>query len=301
MNLKDTNGVFVALATPLQADGSLNRSALPPIVEFLIDKGVSGIFAASTVGEFVHLPAAQRYDLVAATVDCARGRIPILAGASDISPLRVIEHCREFRRSGAAAAVIAPPYYYAMGQDDIVAHYRCVAESVDLPFVLYHIPQCSNRMTAKTMLSIAEKCSPAGLKNSNPDVIEMMTLIRELGPGGIPYFVGPDELILTGLQLGAAGCMSGLPGVVPEAVVGMVDAFRAGDYGRATRIQYRFSELLQMIQDLPFPASYKLMMSIRGFEVGNPANAQSERTRRVAEERRPTIAAKIEEILATDL
>src|SRR5438093_2269449 len=127
-------GAFVAMATPFLPDGSIGRRTLQRMVEFQIERGVDGIFAASTVGEYVHLTAEERYELVGLTVEYAAGRVPVLGGAGDISPERVIRHCRELKAAGAACSVIAPPYYYGMKQEDLVAHYERVADRIEIPW-----------------------------------------------------------------------------------------------------------------------------------------------------------------------
>jgi len=270
---------------------------LRKMVDFLIERGVDGIFAASTVGEFVHLSAAQRRELVSLTVEFADGRVPVLAGAADISPRSVIEHCREFQRAGASFAVIAPPFYYPMRQEDLISHYQQIADSIDIPFVLYNIPQFCNPLRVDTMLRVIENCEPVALKNSNTDVTEMMALLHGLRQTTVSYLVGPDELLFTGLELGAHGSMSGLTGTIPEGVRNMIDAHRAGRSDLARRIQYAFLELLQLIADLPFPFSLKVMLDIRGFEMGPPVQAQSEATHKRIEERKPAIARQIQSIL----
>jgi len=290
-------GAIVAMATPFREDGTIHKDTLRRVTDFLIERKVDGIFAASTVGEFVHLSARQRHELVALTAEYAAGRVPVLGGASDLSPARVIDHCREFKRAGAGCATIAPPYYYAMTQEDILAHYHQVAESIELPFVLYHIPQCSNRMTVETMLEAVRSCGPVALKNSNTDVLEMMALLEGLKTSGITYLVGPDELLFTGLELGAAGCMSGLAGTVPEAVRRLIDSYRAGDIDLARRIQFSLLELLKLVGDIPFPACVKLMLSARGFDMGPPVHAQSPATRERIERRKPEVTRKITSIL----
>jgi 4-hydroxy-tetrahydrodipicolinate synthase len=267
------------------------------MVDFLIERGVDGIFAASTVGEFAHLAPRNRHELIALAVEYSDGRVPVLGGATDVSPARVIEHCREIRRSGASYAVIAPPFYYTLGQEEILAFYRVIADAIEIPFVLYHIPQCSNRMTVETMMNIVQGCGPAALKNSNTDVLEMLALLERLAPIDIPYLVGPDELLLTGLVHGAAGSMSGLTGVVPEAVRRLIDSFRSGDLGFARRIQFALLELLYLTSDLSFPSGLKVMYSARGFEMGPPLQAQSPAAIQKMEERKPLLAQKIESIL----
>ncbi len=290
-------GAIAALATPFESHDSLNRETLRLLIDFIIERGVDGIFAASTVGEFVHHSPRLRHELISLAVEFADGRVPVLGGATDMNPALVIEHCREIRRAGASCATIAPPYYYAMGQDDILAYYRKIADAIDVPFVLYHIPQCSNRMTIETMLSVVRICGAVGLKNSNTDVIEMLSLLDGLAPSGVPYLVGPDELLLTGLVHGASGSMSGLTGVVPEAMRRLIDSCRFGDLASARRIQFALIELLRLASDLPFPANLKLMLSARGFDMGTPVQAQSGATELKMEELKPVVAQKIDAIL----
>lgn len=290
-------GALVAMATPFRENGAIQRTTLRKMVDFLVERGVDGIFACSTVGEFVHLSAAQRYELVNLTVDYSDGRVPIVAGAGDISALRVVEHCREFKRAGASYASVAPPYYYRMSQEDLLAHYQRISDSIDIPLILYNIPQFCNPLSIDTMLKVVETCEPVALKNSNSDVIEMMNLLNALKNTSVSYLVGPDELMFTGLELGASGCMSGLTGIVPEAVRAMIDAFRAHNFDFARRIQFALLDLLQVIADLPFPFAYKLMLAIRGFDMGPPVHAQSAATQKKAEQKKPSLARKIDSVL----
>ncbi len=290
-------GAIVALTTPFKPDGSLNKETLRQMIDFLVERGVDGIFAASTVGEFVHISPRLRHELISLAVEYADGRVPVLGGATDMNPARVIENCREIRRAGASCATVAPPYYYGLSQEDILAFYREVADSIEIPFVLYHIPQCSNRMTVETILEVVRTCGAAALKNSSTDAIEMLSVLNGLAGSGVPYLVGPDELLLTGLAHGASGSMSGLTGVVPEAVRRLIDAFRSGDLSTARRIQSAFIGLLGLVSDLPFPAGLKLMLSVRGFEMGMPIQAQSAATKSRMEARKPDLAKKIDAIV----
>ena len=184
-----------------------------------------------------------------------------------------------------------------MRQEDLISHYQQIADSIDIPFVLYNIPQFCNPLRVDTMLRVIENCEPVALKNSNTDVTEMMALLHGLRQTTVSYLVGPDELLFTGLELGAHGSMSGLTGTIPEGVRNMIDAHRAGRSDLARRIQYAFLELLQLIADLPFPFSLKVMLDIRGFEMGPPVQAQSEATHKRIEERKPAIARQIQSIL----
>lgn len=290
-------GVLAAMATPFRRDGALNSSTLRRMVDFVVERGVDGIFAASTVGEFVQLSAAQRSELVALTVKYTDGRIPVLAGATDISPRKVIGHCREFKRAGASYATVAPPFYYPMKQADLVAHYEQIADSVDIPLVLYNIPQFTNPLQVDTMLEILDKCGPAALKNSSTSVIEMMELLSGMRGSGVSYLVGPDELILTGLDLGASGCITGLTGIVPEVVRCLADAYRAGRRERAHEIQRALLGLLRLVEDIPFPLSCKVLLAARGFDMGPPVQAVSAETEKKIERKRTGIARKLESIL----
>jgi 4-hydroxy-tetrahydrodipicolinate synthase len=87
-------GALVALASPFDSDGLLNKETLRLMIDFLVERGVDGIFAASTVGEFVHYAPRQRHELIALAVEYADGRVPVLGGATDMNPKRVVEHCR---------------------------------------------------------------------------------------------------------------------------------------------------------------------------------------------------------------
>ena len=160
-------GIFPPILTPLTPDERVDRASLKSLVSWLVDEGVHGIWALGTTAEFPCLDADERQAALEATVEAVAGRVPVVANVSDCSTGLAIRHGRVAQRVGVDAIALTPPYYYPHSMDEMLAHYRAMREAIDLPLLVYNIPQTVKvKMDVTTTLKLAEEGTIVGIKDS---------------------------------------------------------------------------------------------------------------------------------------
>ena len=133
-------GSFVALITPMRADGSVDEAALASFVDWQIREGTHGVVPVGTTGESPTLSHAEHKRVVEITIAVAKGRVPVIAGAGSNSTAEAIELARHAKAAGADAALVVTPYYNKPTQEGLFLHYTAIADAVDLPVIIYNIP-----------------------------------------------------------------------------------------------------------------------------------------------------------------
>lgn len=259
-------GVYAAMLTPFAADGGVNESELRRMTEFMIGKGLHGLFPISSVGEFVHLSAEQICRCMDIVVDQAAGRVPVTPGISATCAANAIHLAKHAQNLGCQAVVVCPPYYYPISQASLAAHIAAIAAAVDIPLILYNIPMFATPFSYDLVAQLAKSGRIAGMKDSSGSMVDLMHFM-DVAPD-INFLVGREETLAAALAVGAKGCMTATSGIVPEVMVGIWQAFHAGDQARMIRLQRAILPLLRACFAVPFPAGFKKAMSVRGFDLG---------------------------------
>ncbi|MGI8785524.1 MAG: dihydrodipicolinate synthase family protein [Acidobacteriota bacterium] len=264
------DGIFAALWTPTDADGRLLESELAALVEFLRNRRIHGVFALGSTGQFLYLEPEARKRLVDCVVQQA-GPLPVVANISDIRPAVVADLGRSARASGCAAVAIMPPYFYEPPQVDLVEFFVQSGEAAGLPVLLYNFPERTGaRIELETIAQVADRIPLAGIKHSGADAAYLPALIGLGREKNFVVFSGADTQIAEGMALGTAGCVGGLANIVPDLMVQIFDAARAGFPERATRAADRVRQLGEMIDRLHFPLNVAAGMEARNLPVGQP-------------------------------
>lgn len=264
------DGIFAALWTPTDAEGRLLESEVAALVEFLRNRRIHGILTLGSTGEFLHLAPEARKRLVGCVVQQA-GPLPVVANISDIRPAVVADLGRSARASGCAAVAIMPPYFYELPQADLVEFFVRSGEAAGLPVLLYNFPErTGTRIELETIAQVAERIPLAGIKHSGADAAYLPALIGLGREKNFVVFSGADTQIAEGMALGTAGCVGGLANIVPDLMVQIFDAVRAGFPERATRAADRVRQLGEMIDRLHFPLNVAAGMEARNLPVGQP-------------------------------
>ncbi len=278
-----TRGVICPIVTPLTAQGDINPTMLSPLVDFLIDRGIAGIYPLGTTGEGPLFTIDERKAIAAATVQAVAGRVPVIVHTGAMTTAEAIALTRHAQLIGADAASVITPWYFLHDEAALEAHYRAVLEAVaDFPVWLYNLPKfANNTLSAALVTRLAqdyENC--IGLKDSSGDLLTMCA-VNSLQGGRFNTAIGPDNLILAGLAMGLDCSVSGNSNHFPEMVVGIHTAFHAGDMARAQMLQHQLIAASEVVGRAGWLSAVKGVMAVRGLPVGpvraplQPASAEA--------------------------
>lgn len=265
-----TRGVICPTVTPLKANSDINPDMIPPLVDFLIERGISGIYPLGSTGEGPLFTTEERKAVAAATVEAVAGRVPVIVHTGAMTTAETIELTRHAHSIGADAASVITPWYFQHSEGALEAHYRAVLEAVaGFPVWLYNLPKfANNHLSAALVTRLArayENC--VGLKDSSGDLLTMCA-VNHLQGGRFNTAIGPDNLILAGLALGLDCSVSGNSNHFPEIVLGIHDAFHAGDLAAAQKRQKQLKAASDVIGSAGWLTAVKGVMSERGLPVG---------------------------------
>ena len=268
-------GVIVAMLTPFDEFGRINEAQVRKLVNFLIDKGVDGIFPVSSCGEYVHIDMEERKLLIDIVVDEARGRVDIIPGTGATCYHQSIELANYAKDKGCSAIVLHGPYFFKSSEDVVEGHLRKVAESVDIPIFLYNIPFFANEVTPPMAETLCHMSNVVGIKESSGNMINVMNLIemtRKVNPD-FRVFVGSEEIMLPALLMGGKGGMTATAGIVPEIMTGIYKAYKDGNSPLAFSLQFAILPLIRDMKSFNFPQGFKEALATRGIEMGPPKMA----------------------------
>lgn len=251
------SGSLVAIVTPMQTDGSVDNAALDRLVDFHIEQGTNGIVAVGTTGESPTLSVEEHIEVVRRIVLRAAKRLPVIAGTGANSTTEAIELTELAVEAGANACLLVTPYYNKPTQEGLYRHYRKIAESVDIPLVLYNVPSrtCCD-IKPETVERLAEIPNIAGLKEA-PTLERNRELLHRVG-GRIALFSGDDPVACESILAGYQGVISVSANVAPRQVRAVVDAALAGRRDEARRLDAALQPLHRalFVETNPIPVKW---------------------------------------------
>lgn len=228
-------GSLVALVTPMHPDGSLDMEALKALIDWHIAEGTDGIVAVGTTGESATLSVDEHCSVLRECVRHAAGRIPIIAGTGANSTAEAIELTQYAREIGAQAALSVVPYYNKPTQEGIYQHFRRVAETVDLPLIVYNVPgRTVADASNETVVRLAQVPGIVGIKDATADIGRGSDLLARVPPSFAVYS-GDDLSAIALMLLGGRGTISVTANVAPRAMHALCVAAVAGDVATARR------------------------------------------------------------------
>jgi len=248
-------GTLTAVITPFRGDGSLDLETLASLVEWQIESGVDGIVPCGSTGESATLTPEEHVEVIRHTVDVTGGRVPVVPGTGSNSTREAIEFTAEARRLGADGALLISPYYNKPTQDGIFHHYRTIAESTDLPVILYNVPgRTASCIEPETTARLSRVPGIVGLKEAGGDLVKSAQTIASV-EDGFTILSGDDALTLPLLSIGAHGSITTTGNVAPVLVRDLARAYAAGDPARALELHYRLLPVMRalFIESNPIP------------------------------------------------
>lgn len=263
------HGVVPALVTPLDERGDLLEDGLRAVLDHVIAGGVHGVFVLGSSGEIYGLDQDQKARVVELTVEHVAGRVPVYAGASEITTRDCIRTARMVDEIGGVAGLsVLTPYFMTPTQDELIRHYSDIAAATDLPVLLYTNPgRTQVNLELETVLALSQVETIIGIKDSSGDQDLLQRYLTER-PENFSVFVGRDTLILEGLQQGADGAIASTANVAPALVAGIYNAFQAGDGETAARLQAALSPLRSIVDRATFPVILKEGLRLAGVDAG---------------------------------
>ena len=250
-------GSIVALVTPLHEDGSVDYEALRRLIDWHIAEGTDCIAVVGTTGESPTVSVEEHCEIIRVSVEHARGRVPIMAGAGANATSEAIELTRFAKQVGADCSLQVVPYYNKTSQEGIYRHFRAVAEAVDLPVVLYNVPgRTVADMQPETALRLAQVPGVIGIKEASGNIERAGWLIKQ-APKSFSIYSGDDGTAVALMLLGGHGNVSVTANVAPRLMHEMCMAAVQGDVKRATAIHLQLLPLHRHLFCEPSPAPTK--------------------------------------------
>jgi 4-hydroxy-tetrahydrodipicolinate synthase len=253
-------GSLVAIVSPMNEDGSLDLDALRRLVDWHIAEGTNAIVIVGTTGESPTVDPEEHIELVRTAVQAARGRVPVVAGTGANSTREAVELTRNAREVGADATLQVVPYYNKPNQEGLYRHFVSVAESVDLPVILYNVPgRTVADLSVETTLRLASVPGIVGLKDATGDLARAGQLLRRLPPT-FALYSGNDDSALALMLLGGHGVVSVTANVTPKLMRQMCDAALSSDLPKARALNARLMPLHTglFIEPNPIPVKWAL-------------------------------------------
>ena len=257
------SGTFTALVTPFR-NGEVDVEALEGMVEFQIQHGVSGLVPCGTTCETPAMSEAEDRVVVGTVVRIANGRVPIIAGTGSNSTDMAIKYTKMAQEVGADGSLQVAPYYNKPTQEGLYRHFAAIAESTELPLVLYNIPgRTGVTISADTMARLAEIPNIVGVKDSTLSMNMISDVIRLCGEE-FDVLSGDDPMTLPLVALGGRGVISVASNVAPGAVSDMVRAVLEGDWERGRELHYELLPLFRALFVETNPIPVKTAASLLG-------------------------------------
>lgn len=272
MEIKQFKGVIPPVPTLFDQTGNVDEQSMGILIDSLVEAKVDGLFFLGTGGEFSQMSVDERKQLAEFAIRYVGHRVPVLIGTGSTSTREVIELSKHAESIGADAVVIVNPYYWVLTEENLFNHYSEIAESVDLPILLYNFPNLTGQdLTPDFVLKLVDKHpNVVGIKetiDSIGHISEMIIKVKGKHPN-FSVLCGFDNHLLNTLQIGGDGTISASGNFAPQLSVGIYKAFFNGDYEEAIKLNKQLTVLPLLYQiDSPFVNVVKEAIKISGIDI----------------------------------
>jgi 4-hydroxy-tetrahydrodipicolinate synthase len=262
-------GIIPPVATPMQANEDLDLPRLRWFLDQLISAGVHGVFVLGTNSEFYALDEREKQEVIATTVAHVNRRVPVFAGTGAETTREAVRLTRMAGREGVDGVSVITPYFISPTQQEIRDHYRRIAESTDLPVVLYNNPSTcgGTKIDVDTVARLAEIPNILAMKDSSGDLQNTNECIRAV-PDRFSVLMGRDTLIYPSLIFGARGAVPATGNIAPALLVEIYEAFERGDHAASKAAQLRLNPLRLALSLCTAPGGVKAALELLGKSLG---------------------------------
>jgi 4-hydroxy-tetrahydrodipicolinate synthase len=253
-------GCGTALVTPFKSDNSLDELTLRALVDRQIEAGIDFLCPCGTTGESPTLSHEEHLRVVEITIEQARKRVPVLAGAGGYDTSKVIKMVADLQKLGASGILSVTPYYNKPTQEGLYQHFRAIAESTSLPIVLYSVQSRTNvNIEPATVLRLAEISNIVGIKEASGSISQMAAILARV-PESFIVLSGDDSVALPLIALGGRGVISVVSNEIPSEFTQLIHHALKGDFAKARQLQKKYHPLMEVnfVETSPGPVKFAM-------------------------------------------
>jgi 4-hydroxy-tetrahydrodipicolinate synthase len=292
-------GIYCPNIVPLDAAGAIDEPEFRRYIDWLIERGVHGLYPNGSTGEFTRFTPEERRRIIEISVDQVAGRIPVLAGAAEANVRETLIACETYAKYGATAVAIVSPYYYPLSSEGVYAYFSEIGRNTPIDVTLYNIPMFAAPIELDTAHRLASECQRiVAIKDSSGDLDfmkQMMAAIRPNRPD-FCFMTGWDACLLPMLQLGCDGGTNASSGVAPELTRQLFDAATSGRIEEAEALQVRVARVFDAhFSAADFPDGFRMGAALRGFGNGRGRMPRSRSQLTQDEDARKSLARLLRE------
>jgi 4-hydroxy-tetrahydrodipicolinate synthase len=290
--MPDFHGVFPYLVSPVDAGGKIRTEMLGRLCDDLVTSGVHGLTPLGSTGEFAYLNNGQRAAIVQATIEAAKGRVPVVAGVASTSTADAVAQAKACQKLGADGILAILEAYFPLGDAQVECYFRAIADAVDIPVVIYTNPQfqrsdlsldCIARLSAHPRIQY--------IKDASTNTGRLLSIMNRCGDA-IRVFSASAHIPAAVMLIGGVGWMAGPACIIPRQSVELYDLCKAGRWDEALALQRKLWRVNEAFARYNLAACIKAGLAIQGYDVGDPVPPQAELT---ADERK-VVEAVLREI-----
>lgn len=261
-------GAGIAILTPMNPDGSINFPELGRMIDWQIERHTDAIIICGTTGETPTLSQEEQQQAIRFAVEKTAGRVPVIAGTGTNDTAKAIERSKFAKEAGADGILVVTPYYNKTSQRGLVAHYNAIADAVDLPMVVYHIPSRTGLTIApKTFYELSKHPNIVAVKEASGN-LSAIAETRYLCGDALDFYSGEDAQIVPILSLGGIGVISVLSHLIPQQVHDMCSLFFEGKTAESAKLQIESMDLVKALFIDTNPIPVKEAANLMGFAAG---------------------------------
>lgn len=262
--MEKLKGVGVALVTPFDGNGNIDFNALGKLIDHTISGGVDFLVVQGTTGESATLSATEKQEILSYSVKKIDGRVPVVFGHGGNNTKLVSESYKSLDLSGVSAILSVSPYYNKPSKEGVMAHFKELNDSFDLPIILYNVPgRTGSNMSADLTLELAKLDNIIGVKEASGDLGQMSKIIKNK-PADFLVWSGDDDLILEQMAIGADGVISVIANAHPLEFSDLVHSAAKGDFLNARKRHHQLSDIIPLLFEEGNPGGVKAGLKMMG-------------------------------------
>jgi len=253
-------GTGTALVTPFRNDGSLDETALRSLVKRQIDAGINFLVPCGTTGESPTLTHTEHLRVVEITLEIAKGKVPVLAGAGGYNTAEVTSLAKELQKLGADGILSVTPYYNKPTQEGLFQHFKAIASAINLPIILYSVQgRTGVNIEPATVLRLSQIENIVGIKEASGSISQMGAILNLVSKDFL-VLSGDDSLTLPLISLGGRGLISVASNEIPAEMTRLVQSALSGDFSEARRLHFQYLSLMDInfVESNPIPVKAAL-------------------------------------------